>query len=109
MVVWWGTPVEIAAALARLLKVKEIDVDEWRRVNTLTRRLADNWSVVGPTEALLRRAVALVEVYDLRAPDALQLAAALEWCEGRPNNDLFVSFDKRLRDAALMSGFHTPS
>lgn len=105
MAVWWGTPVEIAAALSRLLKVGDIGIQDWRRANSLARRTAENWTVIEPSEALLQHAIALVELYDLRASDALQLAAALEWCESEPHGEAFVTFDKRLRDAALMCGF----
>jgi hypothetical protein len=31
-VVWWATPVEIASALARLVRMKQLDSTEWTRV-----------------------------------------------------------------------------
>jgi predicted nucleic acid-binding protein len=49
--------------------------------------------------------VQLVERYDLRAADSFQLAAALEWCEDAPQGRVFLTTDKKLRDAALLSGF----
>jgi hypothetical protein len=49
--------------------------------------------------------VELVDRYDLRAADSLQLAAALEWCEGVPEGHVFLTIDQTLREAALLSGF----
>ena len=47
----------------------------------------------------------LLERYDLRAADALQLAAALGWCENAPRGRVFLTADQKLREAALLSGF----
>ena len=47
----------------------------------------------------------LVERYDLRAADALQLAAALGWCEDAPQGRVFLTADRKLREAVLLSGF----
>jgi predicted nucleic acid-binding protein len=44
-------------------------------------------------------------VHPLSAADALQLAAALEWCEGKPQGNVFLTFDRRLREAAGLAGF----
>jgi predicted nucleic acid-binding protein len=41
----------------------------------------------------------------LRAADAFQLAAAIIWADGEPEGRNFVSYDKRLRDAARSEGF----
>jgi hypothetical protein len=41
----------------------------------------------------------------LRAADALQLAAALVWCQGDPLQHGFVCLDQRLREAARREGF----
>ncbi|HXM20881.1 MAG TPA: hypothetical protein VN948_06425 [Terriglobales bacterium] len=53
----------------------------------------------------LGKAVQLVERYDLRAADSLQLAAALGWCEDEPHGRVFLTADQKLREAALLSGF----
>jgi hypothetical protein len=44
-------------------------------------------------------------MHPLRAADAMQLAAALEWCEGKPKGNVFLTFDKRLSEAAGLAGF----
>jgi predicted nucleic acid-binding protein len=105
VVVWWATPVEITGALARLLRIKAIEIADWNKAKALARKVALSWSVVQPSEKLLLRAVQLVDVYDLRAADAFQLAAALEWCEGEPCGRMFLAADRRLRDSALLCGF----
>ena len=47
----------------------------------------------------------LLLVHDLRAGDALQLAAALTAAEGQPIAMGFVTLDDRLGRAALREGF----
>jgi predicted nucleic acid-binding protein len=104
-VIWWLTPVEIASALARLLRIGQLDTNGWGRALKLGRALDEAWFVIKPTEALRTRAVDIVKRYDLRAADALQLAAAVEWCEAAPRGRKFLSVDKKLREAATLIGF----
>ncbi len=105
VVIWWATPVEIASALARLMRVNQLDADDWAKARRLVKSLADSWSVVQPSDAIRRRAAELVDGYDLRAADSLQLAAALQWCESQPRGRIFLTLDHKLREAALLSGF----
>jgi uncharacterized protein len=104
-VVWWATPVEIASALARLLRMRQLDSREWSKATKLAKSLAVWWSVIQPLEALRTTSLELVDRYDLRAADSFQLAAALEWCEYAPQGRTFLTTDQRLREAALLSGF----
>src|SRR5450755_4390742 len=104
-VVWWATPVEIASALARLLRMKELDPSAWNKARKHAKRLADSWSVIQPSDALRAKSIQLVDHYDLRAADSLQLAAALEWCEDAPQGRIFLTTDQKLRQAALLNGF----
>ena len=104
-VVWWATPVEMASALARLLRTREIDSGQWTKAGRVAAALADEWTVVQPSNALRNQAVQLVERYDLRAADAMQLAAALEWCENISQRSVFLTCDHKLREAATLSGF----
>jgi predicted nucleic acid-binding protein len=106
-VIWWLTPVEIASALARLLRIGQLDTNGWGRALKLGRALDEAWFVIKPTEALRTRAVDIVKRYDLRAADALQLAAAVEWCEAASRGRKFLSVDKKLREAATLIGFDT--
>lgn len=105
VVIWWATPVEMASAFARLLRMKELNSKDWAQARKLAGRLADSWSVIQPSDTLRSRALQLVERYDLRAADSFQLAAALEWCEVAPQGRVFLTTDQRLREAALLSGF----
>jgi predicted nucleic acid-binding protein len=105
VVVWWATPVEIASALARLVRMKQLDPSDWARARKLAQRLAESWSVIQPTDALRAKSAQLVDRYDLRAADSFQLAAALAWCEDAPHGRVFLTADRRLREAARSNGF----
>jgi len=105
VVVWWATPVEIASALARLVRMSQLDTGDWTQARRLASNLADTWSVVQPSNIIKAKAVQFVENYDVRAADALQLAAAMEWCEDTPQGRIFLAADQKLRDAAILSGF----
>ena len=105
MVVWWATPVEIASALRRLVRMKQLTPDDWVTSRRLALGLAESWCMVQPSNALRSNAAQLVERYDLKAADAMQLAAALDWCEGSPRGEVFLTADQKLREAAVLSGF----
>jgi len=105
MSVWWATHVEIASALARLRRRQEITGGEHAHALVQAEGLANLWQVIEPAAKIARDARSLLERYPLRAADALQLAAALEWCERKPKGKVFLSFDQRLREAATLAGF----
>jgi uncharacterized protein len=104
-VVWWATPVEIASALAQLVRMKQLDSSDWAKARQLAAALADAWFVIQPSDGLRAKATQLVDRYDLRAADALQLAAALEWCQDVPQGRVFLTADQKLREAAVLAGF----
>jgi len=104
-VVWWSAPVEIASAFARLGRMKQLSPDDLARARQLAQALADSWSVIQPSDVLRTEAAQLVNRFDLRAADALQLAAALVWCEHVPAGRVFLTADQKLREAALLCGF----
>lgn len=108
VVVWWATPVEIAGALARLLRIQQIDTITWKLAREEQARLSRIWYTVRPSQDLRDAAELLVERYDVHSADALQLAAAMEWCEKATHRRPFLTLDKRLRDAALLCGFDAP-
>ena len=105
--VWWATPVEVASALARLLRTQQINAKELTAARRLADDLSDIWWMIQPSDLLRASALALVDQYDLRAADSLQLAAAIEWCEGQPHGRVFLTADQRLREGALLYGFET--
>ncbi len=67
--------------------------------------LAAAWSEVLPTTAVREMALRLLRVLALRAADALQLSAALQWVGGRPRAASLVTRDDRLAIAAEREGF----
>ncbi len=104
-VIWWVTPVEIASALSRLQRMGQLDPRQWQTAQALASTLLEACTVIQPLDSLRTRATELVKLYDLRAADSLQLAAALEWCGHRPEGHVFLTADQKLRDAALLAGF----
>jgi len=105
VVIWWGSRVECASALARLLREGKVEAGDGASAK---RSLADLLAIaheVAPTEPVRERAERLVSTHPLRAADAFQLAAALVWAEERPRGRELVSFDGRLRGAASAEGF----
>jgi len=105
IVVWWATPIEIASASAQLLRQEKITSAEYAHVKLQAEQLANTWHTVAPSASIAKRACGLLETHPLRAADALQLAAALEWCEGKPDGEVFLTFDRRLSQAAGLVGF----
>ena len=103
--VWWATPIEIASALARLVRMQQLDTGGWVKSRKLAEALADSWSVIRPSQTIQENAIQLVNRFGLKAGDALQLAAALNWCEDSPKGAVFLTADQKLRDAAVISGF----
>ena len=104
LVVWWSTPVECAAAIARL----ERDGAPGDRVAEAFARLdelAAAWSEVEPHPDVRDVARRLLRVHPLRAADALQLAAAYLAAEGRPSTLEIITLDDRVRQAAAKEGF----
>jgi predicted nucleic acid-binding protein len=87
--------------------VRSGEIDQ-RLQQRARRTLAIFWqrsTEVEPTDELRDRAARLLDLHPLRAADALQLAAALDWCEERTTGAGFVCLDERLRAAATREGF----
>ena len=105
IVVWWGTRTECFSALNRQIRDGNLRIEDERQARQVLQQLADAWSEVQPSELLRGTAERLLAVHALRAADAFQLAAALHWCQRKPDNRHLVSFDIRLRDAAYKEGF----
>ena len=106
--VWTLTPVEISSAIQRLLRdgmIADGVADEAeRRAADLVRAC----HVVIDVETAKSQAQRLLRLHALRAADALQLAAALEWCGGRANGRILHTLDTRLAAAARREGFAVP-
>lgn len=104
-VVWVLTRVELVSALYRLVREGLLDATDLpeaiRRVDALERR----WNEVTAIDLIRDRAERALAVHDLRAADAMQLAAALVQCEDRPKRRRFITADSKLAAAALAEGF----
>jgi len=104
-VMWWATPLEVQSALYRRHRENPLPSPMMRQATERLRAFVEHADAVAPTDELRHRAGRLVAVHPLRAADALQLAAALIWCEDQPQTETFVSLDERLRSAATREGF----
>lgn len=104
-VVWWASMVEVHSAISRLRRNGAIDTSERDGALTRLNILSQGWREILPDDALRNLAGALLDTYTLRAADSLQLAAALTWCQQRPDKKTFISGDKRLSGAAQSAGF----
>ncbi|MDP3719400.1 MAG: PIN domain-containing protein [Acidobacteriota bacterium] len=103
--IWWATPLECHSALHRRHREHPLPQPAMTSAIERIRTLVEHTDTVSPSDELRRRAARLLAVHPLRAADALQLAAALLWCEEQPHAEGFVSLDVRLREAALKEGF----
>ena len=104
-VMWWATPLELQTALYRRHRESPLPSPALRQATDRLRAFVEHADAVAPTDEVRHRAGRLVAVHPLRAADALQLAAALIWCEDQPQSETFVSLDDRLRAAATKEGF----
>jgi predicted nucleic acid-binding protein len=105
VVIWWATPLECQSAIYRRHRSSPLPSPTMRALNDRLRAFVEHASTVAPTDEVRRRAARLLAGHPLRAADALQLAAALAWCEEQPHNETFVSLDERLSSAARKEGF----
>lgn len=104
-VVWWASSVEVHSAVTRLHRQGKLrDVEKngaLARLDVLSRA----WREILPSDSLRDLARQLLDTYELRAADSLQLAAALTWCQHRPSRRAFLSADQRLSKCATAAGF----
>lgn len=105
LVVWWASPVECLSAIARREREGALAPDGADEARRVLETLSGGWIEVVPSDHVRDHAGALLRRHPLRAADALQLAAALTWTEGRPKGSRFVTLDHRLAEAARGEGF----
>ena len=103
--IWWATPVECLGAVARAKRGGRFADSSIRKAKALLDFVLANAFEVEPNAEIRDQARRLVVIHSLRAADALQLAASLEWCGGNTNGESFVCLDDRLRGAATLEGF----
>ena len=105
MLVWWGSEVECASALARIERDGALDPRDAARVFERLRQLSGAWQEIEPSDVIRQAAIRFLRVHPLRAADALQLAAAYAAAEQRPASLDMVTLDERLAIAARNEGF----
>lgn len=105
MVVWWGTPIECASAIARHEREGDLSVVQATEALSRLRTYGRSWSEVLASEAVRSTALRVLRTHRLRAADSLQLAAAIVAAEGDTSSMPFVSLDERLLDAASREAF----
>lgn len=105
MTIWWGTRVEFTSALHRRQRDSTISIEQAKKIATRYLTLAASLNEVQPTVEVQNRACELLRLHDLRAADALQLAAAIICSPTDRSAYSFVCFDARLNLAAYREGF----
>jgi predicted nucleic acid-binding protein len=109
LVVWSLTPVEVTSALWRLVREGVLSDEAALAAEIRTDELLAASHVVIDVEAAKLRAQRLLRVHELRAADALQLAAALVWAGDQPRSRFLLTLDERLAVAARREGFEVPA
>lgn len=103
--VWWGSAIECCSSLARLRRDRVVSEAQEDQLRALLQRMQQHWTEIEPTDEVRSHARRLLLRHPLRAAVAMQLAAALVWANGNPEQYGFVCLDQRLREAARNEGF----
>jgi predicted nucleic acid-binding protein len=103
---WTLTAVEVASAVRRLVREGLLGEREANAAEARADELIETSHVVMNIETVKVQARRLLRLHSLRAADAMQLGAALEWAGSRPTDRLFVTLDAQLARAAAREGFH---
>ena len=105
VIVWWGTSIETRSAISRLHQGNFIDARGLQFALARMEIIRRKWAEIVPSEKVRQIAETLPDAYGLRALDSCQLAAALVWCNQKPNGRLFICDDAKLSEAARKLGF----
>ncbi len=103
--VWWGTRVECDSAIVRLERDGFLSAGAVQKAFSRLDDLAALWHEIQPVDILRETARRILRLHNLRAADALQLAAAHLAAEQRSSTLEFVCLDERLALAAAREGF----
>jgi predicted nucleic acid-binding protein len=105
LVTWTLARVEVASALCRLVRERELGERHAHDAEAVLSELLRRTHVVTDVDRVQALACRLLRVHDLRAADALQLGAAIAWADGQPGGLVLHAFDRRLGLAAEREGF----
>ena len=95
----------MAGAFARLRREGHLTPAQAEAARRRLAMLRRTWREVQPGPEVRELAEDRIERRQLRAADALQLAAALVWCNRRPSGRHFICLDRKLRMAARAERF----
>ncbi len=104
IVVWWATQTECVSAFMRQTREGGLAQRGEKQAHEILEKLTKAWTEVLPSETIRGTAERMLAVHPLRAADAFQLAAALQWCQGQTRDMSLVTFDTRLREAGYKEG-----
>ena len=105
LAIWWSCQVECQSAVYRRYRKAQFPPAILDQALKRLEELIEDADIIPPADPLRRRAGRLLALHPLSAADALQLAAALVWCDEQPSRVSFVCLDDRLREAAMREGF----
>lgn len=105
LALWTLTPVELTSGLRRLVREGVLAERDANTAEARVDELVETGHVVVNIETVKSQARRLLRLHSLRAADAMQLGAALEWAGGRPTGRTFVTLDAHLGRAAAREGF----
>jgi predicted nucleic acid-binding protein len=105
VMVWWATRAECTQPLCRRHQEGSFTDEEKQQAQARLDALAGRWSEVQPSEEVRELAEQCLARHTLKTADALQLSAALMWCEGESDGREFVCSNGALRTAATDEGF----
>lgn len=105
VVLWTLTSVELQSALRRLVREGLMAERDANQAESRADELITASHVVVNVETVKQRAGRLLRLHTLRAADALQLGAALEWAAGPPRGRILHTLDAQLARAAAREGF----
>lgn len=105
LAIWWACQVECQSAVYRMHSKRPFEGAVLQQTFQRLEELIEDADTIPPADPLRRRAGRLLAIHPIRAADALQLAAALVWCDEQPSGISFVCLDDRLREAARREGF----
>jgi uncharacterized protein len=105
IVVWSLASVEVYSALCLRFRDGSLSKETYRLARDRNALLWKSCSEVTQFSLVKKRAYRILDTHQLRAADAMHLAAALIAFEEHTSNTEFVTFDRRLGEAAEKEGF----
>ena len=109
VIVWTLSRVELLSALARHRREAPKDAAILTAARRDLRDAWERWSEVTAVDAVRQQAERIVEIYPLKAADALQIGAALVAARQNPALHEFVTFDQALAASAEGEGLRVLS